>query len=809
VIDCVQLNFYRMLKNYILVAFRNLFRNKLHSIINITGLAVGIACGVMIFSFVQYELSFDKYHKNAEHIYRISLQFSDDDIQESFATNFPNVYREMLPEYPEIEASTRIMDRGFSGTVESVRVEEKVFTSQTVYHADSTFFRIFQFPMIKGNPDHALNDLNTGVITESTALKYFGTTDVLGNIFMVDGVGDIAVSGVIEDIPDNTHFNFDVLLPIKNVTWEPKANWNGLIFATYVLLNDGVSPDALAARIDNYFQNTDRFKNKQGKVSISMPLQSIGDIHLTSHLQFELLPNGEYKYVIIFTSIAFFIILIACINYVNLATARAMERAREVGLRKVFGAIRPNLIRQFLGESLVIVVVSFIIALGIIELLRPSFNQLTGIHFTYASFFSDRMWLKYLLLGILMAIASGLYPSFILSAFKPDRVLKGQFMKSITGGFLRKILVVFQFTISIFLIIGSLVIFRQMNHIRNKNLGIEKDHIVIIPMQGRDIVQKYETIKSSFLEYHNVLGATAVSQVPINVTLTEGISFNLGHSDENPIYNTLEVDQDFFKTMGVEFTEGTGFHRKYSKDYTDYIVNEAGVDQLVKDGEAILGKSIRVKHGGITLGPVIGIVKDFNFASLHGDIGPLVICQNPRSYSTLLVKIRPEEIDQTIDFMKDKWKEFSNGASLDYSFMDGEFDNIYKMEKRVGQIFIVFMMIAIFIACIGLFGLTSYTTIRRTKEVGIRKVLGSSVFGIAFMFFKENIQLILYSLIISIPFGYFIMNAWLADFAYRINLDWRIFLISGGTVLLLAILTVLFHAVKTALVNPADSLRYE
>jgi putative ABC transport system permease protein len=799
-----------MIRNYLLVAFRSIFRNRLHSLINIAGLALGIAGGILIFSYVQYELSYDSYHKNSDRIYRVTLHVSSEDDEAIFATNYPNVYREMLPNFPEIEYSTRLLDRGFSGTSETVRVDDKVFINQTIYHADSTFFRVFQYRMLAGNPEYALNGLNKAVVTKSTALRYYGTTDVLGKRLTINDGEEFAISGVMEDVPGNTHFNFNMLLTMGNLYWEKQANWNGLIFSTYFLLREGSTPESVTARINQFFENDKRFKDPaESKKKIRMPLQPIEDIHLTSHMRFELLPNSEYKYVIIFSSIAIFIILIACINYINLATARAMERAREVGLRKAFGAYRTNLVIQFLGESLITVAIAFIAALGIIELMRPSFNELTDMNFSYAIFFSNGIWIKYLTLLVVIALISGLYPAFILSGFKPDRVLKGQFKKSKTGNLLRKNLVVFQFLISVFLIIGSLVIYKQMNHIRNKNLGIDKDQIVVVQMQSRDVKRNHVTIKSELEKYHNILSSTAVSQVPINVTLSEGISFNMGWSNEDPQFNYLETDKDFFETMGVEIVRGFGFTREYSEDYTDYLVNEAGSELLRSADEDILGKNIRVKHDGITLGPIVGVVKDFNFASLHNDIGPLVICQNPGRYSALLFKIRSENIDETLSFMDSKWKELSNGTPFDYSFLDEEFDRIYKTENRAGQLFIAFMVMAIFIACIGLFGLTSYSTIQRTKEVGIRKALGSTVFGITCMFLKENIRLIIIAFVMAIPLGYYFMLQWLADFAYKINLDWKIFLFAGSVVLIIAVITVSFHAIKAALINPADSLRYE
>ena len=798
-----------MITNYFLIAIRNLKKNLLHSSINIIGLCIGIAAVIMIFYYVRFETSYDKHIPDHERIYRISVACPEGTLEREIATNFPVVHRTFPSEFPEIELSTRLMNTQFSGNKQYVRIEENVFPDQRIYFGDSTFFDVFQFPLIAGNPSTALAGVGKVVITRDAAIKYFGGPDCLGKYISVNDQNDYLVSGVMETIPLNTHFHFDILIGMESNQWEKQAEWNGLIFATYFLLGDGVDPVAFSDKIDQYLKRLREERGSSEGTEGMMPLEPIADIHLSSHKEMELEANGDTKYVILFSSIAIFILLIACINYVNLATSRSLERAREVGLRKIFGAYRSNLVYQFLGESVIISFIAFLLSLGLIEIFRPYFNRLVNMQLTYDFFFQEKTWVYYIIFIICLSIFAGFYPALFLSRYKPDQVLKGKFSRSRSAVRFRKSLVIVQFCISVFLIIGSLVIYSQLRYMMSKDLGIEKEHIVALPFYNAEMRDKSETIKEKMTEHHAILSATAVSQLPVNVDHSEGISNNMSWSSDDPEMFFLHADRDFFETMGVQLVYGKMFTRDYSGEYTEYIVNKAGMYVLGESPETIFNRNIRIKHDGITLGPVIGVVDDFNFASLHDQIGPLVISQNPIWYSYLLFRISPGDPTEILAFMKDALKEILSGIPFEYRFLDQEFDALYKSEIRLSRIVVVFTVLAIFIACIGLFGTTAFDTIQRTKEIGVRKVLGSTTLQVVSLFVTENLKLITISLVISVPSAYFIMNIWLRDFAYRIQVGLDIVLEAVLFVIGFTVITVAYHAIKAAFINPSETLRYE
>jgi putative ABC transport system permease protein len=798
-----------MISNYFLIALRNLKKNLLHSSINIIGLCIGIAAVIMIFSYVRFEASYDKHILNHERIYRISLSFPEGTLEREIATNYPVVHRTFPFEFPEIEKSTRLQNTQFSGNKQYILVEENVFPDQGIYYGDSTFFDVFQFPLIAGNPSTALAGADKVVITREAAMKYFGRLDCLGKYISLNGQKDFLVSGVMETIPLNTHFHFDVLIGMENHPWEKISEWNGLTFATYFLLNEGVDPAVFSEKINQYLKRLMEERGSAESTEGMMPLEPITDIHLYSHKEMELEANGDIKYVILFSSIAIFILLIACINYINLATSQSMERAREVGLRKIFGAFRSNLIYQFLGESIIVSFIAFILSLGVIEIFRPYFNRLVNMHLTYEFFFQGKAWIYYILFIFCLSIFSGFYPALILSRFMPEQILKGKFSRSRSAVRFRKSLVIAQFCISIFLIIGSLVVYGQLRYMLSKDLGIEKDHIVALPFYNAEMRDKSETIKDKITAHHSVISATAVSQLPVNVDISEGISNNMSWSSEDPEMFFLHADKDFFKTMGVPLLYGKMFTRDYSGDYTEYIVNKAGMYVLGESPETIFNRNIRIKHDGITLGPVIGVVDDFNFASLHDEIGPLVISQDPLWYSYLLFRLLPGDPTETLAYMKNTLKEILPGIPFEYRFLDQEFDTLYKSEIRLSRIVVVFTVLAIFIACIGLFGLIAFDTMQRTKEIGVRKVLGSTTVQVVSLFVTENIKLITISMIIALPSAYFIMNIWLRDFAYRIHVGIDIVLEAVLFVMGITVITVTYHAIKAAFINPSETLRYE
>jgi putative ABC transport system permease protein len=800
-----------MITNYFLIAFRSLKKNLLHSSINITGLSIGIAAVVMIFSYVRFELSFDKHFQDYDRIHRISLSFPNGELERSIATNYPVVHRTFPSQFPEIEKSTRLFNAQFSGNKNYVRIDDEVFPDQKIFYGDSTFFDVFQFKLISGNPSGALSGADKVVITEEIAVRYFGTVDCVGKIINLNDIKDFMISAVMEDIPLNTHFHFDVLVTMENHPFEKRAEWNGLVFATYFLLQDHVDLNEFSSKIGEYLVKIrgEGDPEQEDALRKLMPLIPISDIHLNSHREMELEANGNAKYVILFTSIAVFILLIACINYINLATSHSMERAREVGLRKIFGAYRSNLINQFLGESLMVSLIAFVMALGIIELFRPYFNSLVNMNLSYGFFFADQIWLYYVLFLLGISLFSGLYPAIFLSRFMPEQVLKGRFSRSLSATRFKKILVVFQFFISIFLIIGSLVVYNQLEYMLSKNLGIDKEHIVAIPFYNTAMIQQSESIKEKMREHHSIINGTAVSQLPISIDFTEGVSNNMTYSDEDVEMFFLHADKDFFATMGIELAAGDLFKREYSKENSEYIVNRAGMHALDENPESLFNRNIRVKHGGITLGPIIGLVDNFNFASLHDQIGPLVISQNPSWYSYLLFKIQPGDPTETLAFMKNTLQDIVPGMPFEYQFLDQEFDNLYKSEIKLSRIVSVFTVLAIFIACIGLFGLSAYDTMQRTKEIGVRKVLGSSALQIVVLFLKENIKLITIAMLIAIPSSYLIMGRWLQDFAYRIDIGISIIVIAVLSVIGVTLLTVTYHAIRTAFINPSETLRYE
>lgn len=800
-----------MFYNYILLTFRGLRKNVLHSFINVIGLSVGIVAVIMIFSYVRFELSYDKHFPDHDRICRISLAFPEGALEREIATNYPVVHRTFPSEFPEIEVSTRLQNAQFSGNRNYIRIEEDIFPDQRIYYGDSTFFEMFQVPLLAGDPGKALTGIDRAVITREAAMRYFGTINCLGRWIKLNDQRDFLVSGIMSSIPANTHFHFDVLVAMGSHPWEKQSEWNGLTFSTYFKLREGVKVHDFERKIQNYLIGLSAAKNPEGsgEAEFSMPLMPISHIHLKSHKEMELEANSDSKYVFLFSSIALFILLIACVNYINLATSRSLERAKEVGLRKIFGAYRRHLIFQFLGESIIICVIAFLLSLGMIELCRPYFMRLVDMQMSYSFFFNGLAWMYYVLFIIMLSLLAGLYPSLYLSRFMPDQVLKGKFSRSRSAVRFRKSLVVFQFFISIFLIVGSLVIYRQLDYMLSKDLGIDKDHIVAIPFYNNEMSRQSETIKARMKAHHSIINGCAVSQLPINIDFSEGISNTMSWSTDDPEMFFLHADRDFFQTMGVELVEGKMFTGDYSEHYSEYIVNRAGMQILSENPETLFARNIRIKHDGITLGPVIGIVEDFNFASLHDDIGPLVISQNPIWYSYLLFKMQAGNPAETLTYMKETLQEIVPEAPFEYQFLDQEFDNLYKTEHKINNVVSIFTILAIFIACIGLFGVSAYETIQRTKEVGIRKVLGSSALQVVRLFIIENIRLVVISILIAIPTSYYLMNNWLRDFAYRIQIRIELILPAILFVLAITIITVTYHAIKAALINPSETLRNE
>ncbi|NIR50307.1 FtsX-like permease family protein, partial [candidate division KSB1 bacterium] len=695
--------------------------------------------------------------------------------------------------------------------------EQKRFQEDKFMFADSTFFEIFTFAFKSGNPRTALESPYSIILTEKTAQKYFGDDNPIGQVLTVEGTYDFKVTGVLEDLPSNSHFHFDFLASIGSVRdiqgWA-LTSWYWPPMYTYILLPPNYPLGRLESQFPDFMaKNIGDWARDQRKLQ----LQPVTDIRLHSNLEGEIEPTGNIISVYVFSSIAFFILLIACINFMNLATARSANRAKEVGLRKVVGAQRRQLVSQFFGESMFYAVLALILALGLVEFLLPNFNELLDKQLELNLLENWKIIVGFIGLSLLVGFLSGTYPAMFLSGFRPVKVLQeDKFLSKNSSAhvYFRSILVVVQFTISIGLIINASIIQKQLNYIKNKNLGFKKEQIVVVPVHDEIIQQNWSTIKNTLQANPNILGATATSTIP---GIERDIDFPIkaeGMSDEFQWnMQTMLVDHDFIETLGMEIIEGRDFAKTFTTDTSDaFILNEAALSKIGWDPSSAIGKKLEmhgVDQGRIKKGKVIGVVKDFHFRSLHHKIEPLLVQISPRPYylDNLAVKISGHDIAEALTFLEKSWSEIVPHRPFDFTFLDAVFDKIYRKEERLSEMFQYFSALAIFIGCLGLFGLASFTAEQRTKEIGIRKVLGASISNIVFLLSRELVLLIGIAFALASPIAYFSMNRWLQEFVYRIELSFLTFVLSGVAALAIALLTVSYQALKAALSNPVDALR--
>ena len=780
-----------------------MIRHKTFSLINISGLAIGMACCLLITIFVQDELSYDRFHENADRIYRIASEEN----RRGVIANYPFVFSGIPPilqsDYSEVLDYVRFDPR------ENVLIssEDKEFYEERLFYTDASVFDMFTFPLLKGDPKTALKEPYSLVLTQKMADKYFRGVDPVGQTLTVDNEKDYKITGIMENVPRNSHIKFDCLASIA--TLEAQDPRYGKLWAwncyTYLLLPKDYSYPDLESKFPDFIR---RHRGEKAVEAYTFYLQPLTRIHLHSHLGFEIEANGDIRYVYIFSAIAFFILLIACINFMNLSTARSAKRAKEVGLRKVLGAERSRLIKQFLGESLALSLVALPAAVALIELFLPAFNTLTGKELRIDYFGNSVVFLG--LIGILLfvGILSGTYPAFFLSAFRPAAVLKGRLKTGAGSSLFRKILVVVQFSISIVLIAGTIIITNQLDFIRDKKLGFDKDHVIVIPVMRSGIGHNFETFKRELLQSPNVQSVSGSTSVPSFVpTRSVFIPEGAEEGQRLTLRNVL-LDIDFIQTFGMEIKEGRDFSRDFATDAKEaFIVNEAAVQEF--GWESAVGKKLIDLEG--PRGSVIGVVKNFHFRSKHQKIEPLVFSLLPSSRYVYLisVKINPSNIRDTLSFLKSQWEKFSPEWPFEYFFLDDNYDRLYKSEERLRHVFLTFTFLGIFIACLGLFGLAAFTTEQRTKEIGIRKVLGASVPNILILLSKEFTKWVVLANVIAWPIAYFAMNSWLRNFAYRISIEWWMFILAAVLVLVVALCTVGFQAAKAALANPSDALRYE
>jgi putative ABC transport system permease protein len=792
-----------MIINYLKIAFRNLVKHKAFSLINISGLAIGMACCLLIVIFVQDELSYDRFHENADRIYRIASKENRRGVIADYPFVFSGIPPILQNDYSEVLDYVRFDPR------ENVLVssEDKEFYEERLFYTDASVFEMFTFPLVKGNPEIALKDPYSLVLTQRMADKYFSGENPVGQTLTIDNEHDYQITGVLREIPRNSHIKFDFLASIA--TLEAQDPRYGKLWAwncyTYVLLPKDYSYLDLERKFPDFIR---RHRGEKAVGAYTFYLQPLTRIHLHSHLGFEIEANSDIRYVTILSAIAFFILLIACINFMNLSTARSAKRAKEVGLRKVLGAERSRLIKQFLGESLTLSLVALPAAVALIELFLPAFNALTGKDLRIEYFGNSVVFLG--LIGILLfvGILSGIYPAFFLSAFRPAAVLKNKLRAGAGSTLFRKALVVVQFSISIVLIAGTIIIAKQLDFIRNKKLGFDKDHVVVMPVVRSGTGQNFEMFKRRMLQNPNVQSVTGSTSAPSFIPTRSVFIPEGAEEGERLVLRNVLVDYNFIQTFGMEIKEGRDFSRDFSTDKKEaFIVNEAAVKEF--GWESAVGKKLIDLEG--PKGFVIGVVKNFHFRSKHQKIEPLILSLLPSSgYVYLIsVKINPSNVRETLSFLKSEWKEFSPGWPFEYFFLDDNYDRLYKSEERLRHVFLTFTFLGIFIASLGLFGLAAFTAEQRTKEIGIRKVLGASVPNILILLSKEFARWVLLANIIAWPVAYFAMHRWLQNFAYRTRIGVWVFFLAAFLAFMIAVLTVSYQAVRAALANPAESLRYE
>ncbi|MBN1300708.1 MAG: ABC transporter permease [Melioribacteraceae bacterium] len=806
----------RMLKNYIKIAFRNLLKYKNFSLINITGLAIGIASCVLILLFVMDELSYDRFHEKADRIYRVHTEGRLAANEFRMAVSPAPLAFTMLREFPEVEAVTRFRSYGFP----VFRYGDKAFSEEKVYWADSTFFDVFTVKFLEGSKENALTKPDAIVLTESMRKKYFGDEPALGKVINSDRRNDFIVTAVIEDFPENSHFHPEFLESLTRYDNSRNEFWVSNNFYTYAVLKQGTSLEKFKEKLDNLvikyaapqieqFTGTSFEKLREQGAAYRFEIQPLTSIHLYSDLEYDVEANSDASYVYIFSLVAFAILLIAIINFMNLSTARSTTRAREVGIRKTLGSDKTKLIIQFLVESVILTLIAVVLAIVFIKLLLPSFNDIAGKNLELSFFDNFTALPAIVAFAALVGLLAGLYPAFVLTSFMPVNVLRGNMGMKGKRSWLRSGLVVFQFGISVVLFVGTFVVYNQLDYIQNRKLGFNKDQLVIIEKTD-DLADRLKAFKQNLLDNPNILSVTNHSSVPgggfgNTVYQVEGMG-----SNENHLFWLWFADYDLADTYQLEMAEGRFFSEEFPSDSAGVVLNEKAVKALGLEnpiGKRLIDRGRNPEETRFM--PIIGVVKDFNFESLHSEIRPMAIFPIRFNGRVTAVRISAQNIRSTMDSIEKTWKDFAFDQAFEFTFMDDEFARVYEAERKTGELFTAFSILAVLIACLGLFGLAAFITEQKTKEIGIRKVMGASIGGILFLLVKEFSKWVIIANIIAWPMAYYAMSRWLEGFAYKIDLGWWIFITSGFISLIVAIMTVSSQVIKAASQNPARSLRTE
>ena len=794
-----------MFKNYLKIAVRNFKNKKGFSFINIFGLAVGFTCSILIFLYVQYEMNWDSFHKDANRIYRVISTLK----RASGTTRFAGAGSALTPYIRDNLPEAEYVSRFWSNRDSQVRYADRLFKEQgkDLVFADKDIFNIINIPFKMGNPNTALERPKTAVITEQTAKKYFGKENPMGKTVRIDTV-DYEITGITENLPGNSCFGFKFLM-----SWETLANdrmlggteWGGF-FLTLVKLAPGVTTDEFSNQITQAYLNNNQEYLDRMQSEYSASLQNIKNIHLKSDFVFDFTPKGNILYVYIFSGVAVIILLIASINFMNLSTARSANRANEVGMRKVAGAMRKQLFWQFIGESFFLTFFSLFIALIFVIIVLPEFNQLSLLKIQYSSLLNTNFLIGLLLIVTFVGIAAGSYPALFLSSFKPGFVLRGHLRSGLKSGILRKILVVAQYAISIIMIVVTIMFSRQLNFMKNKSLGFDKEKKMIINMQGNRVnPNNYLAVKREFLKDTSIQGASFSSSIPGRWLYSWRIWPTGQRTTNAHLINCMGVDEDFFSLYDLNLIAGRNFRE--NEPISGWILNETAVNTYGWNSpEEAITKTIMDREPPTH---ILGVMKDYHYKGLQNNIEPQAVFRIHEDFRYLTLRINTENLPETLLFLEQQYNSLFPGQYFEYFFLDDDFDRQYLKEEQTGIIFNIFTFLGIFIACLGLFGLAAFMAEQRTKEIGIRKAIGASVSGIIVMLSKEFIKWILISNIIAWPAAYFVINRMLQEFAYRTNIGVLPFLASAVLSLIIAVITVSYQSVKAAMSNPVDSLKYE
>ncbi|WP_018620049.1 ABC transporter permease [Spirosoma luteum] len=807
-----------MLRNYLKIAWRNLVRYKGYTFINVFGLAIGLACCLVIFLYVQDELLFDRFHTKADRIYRIINQRSSEGVQMVMARTPPAYGPALMTSFPEVQQSVRLFE--FGGN-ELVAYGDRKFFESGILLADSTFFELFSFPLTRGNPRQVLRSPDAIVLSETMARKYFGNQDPLGKLLSIDGTYKFRVTGVMKDVPEQSHLkagfvgSFGALRDMVGA--ERLKSWGWQQFYTYITLNQGSNPAQLNAKLPAFLAQHAPNEVNQRNARDNYELQALTDVHLrSSDVEYDIVQKGDIQYIYAFSLVAIFTLLIACFNFMNLSTARSARRSKEVGMRKTLGAQRVQLVGQFLGESLLQTGLALAVALLLTVLVLPTLNNWTGKSLQFVSILTVPFVSGLLGAAVLVGLLAGSYPAFFLSGFKPLNGLKGVVKGVASGAFLRRTLVIGQFTVSIMLMIGAGIVFYQIRYIQKKNLGFSNEQLVSLPIRTKAMRQNIETIKAELKQNPSIVGATACYGVPGGRFAGDGIKVP-GRTEEFST-NMFLIDEDYIPTLGMTMVAGRNFSKSFGTDAQEgFVLNETAVRELGWGSPAnAIGKPVEWRQwepptpaDSIKRGKVIGVVKDFNYKTIHQKIEPMVLQIVPAEYSHLVVRIRPAATTTALSVLSDKWRAAASEWPFEYTFLDEQFADQYRSEQIFGKVFGLFTFLSIFITCLGLFGLAAFTAEQRTKEIGVRKVLGASVTSIVALLSKDFLNLVLIALLIAAPIAWYTMNHWLESFAYRVNMEWWVVALAGLLAISIAFLTVFFQSIKAALTNPVKSLRSE